>query len=124
MGLYNLTERIDDAFLSTHFDHDYWDLVRTGEHVVWDEFVDWITSTDLSAAAQYEQALQQLDTENFTSFILLWLWSGDAESNWDAARMRNGPDARWRLFVWDAEITFGLAHGIDATEDIPFQSSQ
>ena len=25
-GLYNLTERIDEAFLSTHFDHDYWDL--------------------------------------------------------------------------------------------------
>ena len=26
-GLYNLTERIDDAFLATHFDHDDWDVV-------------------------------------------------------------------------------------------------
>ncbi len=78
-GLYNLTERIDDAFLATHFGHDYWDLVRTEEHGAWDAFVDWITGTDLSAAAQYAQAVQQLDIENFTSFIILWLWSGDAE---------------------------------------------
>ena len=122
-GLYNLTERIDDAFLSTHFDHDYWDLVRTEEHVAWDEFVDWITGTDLSEAAQYELALQQLDIENFTSFIILELWAGDTDwdgGNWYAARMRYGPDARWRLFVWDAETTFGLAHGIDATEDVSF----
>ena len=107
-GLYNLTERIDDTFLATHFDHDYWDLARTWEHVAWNAFVDWITGTDLSAAAQYEQALQQFDIENFTSFIILWLWSGNAEIDWDAARMRYGPDARWRLFVWDAEVTLGL----------------
>ncbi len=107
-GLYNLTERIDDAFLATHFNHDYWDLARTWEHVAWNAFVDWIAGTDLSAAAQYEQALQQFDIENFTSFIILWLWSGNAEIDWDAARMRYGPDTRWRLLVWDAEVTLGL----------------
>ena len=85
-------------FLATHFDHDYWDLFRSGEHVAWDAFVDWITGTDLSVTAQYEQALHQLDIENFTSFMILWLWAGDTD--WDAARMRYGPDARWRLFAW------------------------
>ena len=107
-GLYNLAERINETFLEIHFDHDYWDLTRSEEHVAWDAFVDWITGTDLSAAAQYEQAVQRLNIENFTSFIILWLWSGDTESNWYAARMRYGPDARWRLFVWDAEVTLGL----------------
>ncbi len=107
-GLYNLTERIDDAFLATHFGHDDWELVHPEERVGWDAFVDWITGTDLSAAAPYAQAVQQLDIENFTSFIILWLWSGDAESNRYAARMRYGPDPRWRLFVWDAEVTLGL----------------
>ena len=48
-GLYNLTERIDETFLATHFGYDYWDLVRLWEHVAWDAFVDWITGTDLSA---------------------------------------------------------------------------
>ena len=111
-GLYNLTERIDETFLATHFDHDYWDLHRNEAHIAWEAFVDWITSADLRAAAQYEQAIQQLDVENFTSFIILELWAGDVDwggGNWYAARMRYGPDTRWRLFVWDAEKTFGVA---------------
>ena len=124
-GLYNLTERIDETFLATHFGHDDWDIVRpgAGEHVAWTEFVYWITGTDLSEAAQYEQAVQQLDIENFTSFVILELWAGDTDwggGNWYATRMRNGPDARWRLFVWDAEATFSPAHEIDVTEDISF----
>ncbi|MDE2993269.1 MAG: CotH kinase family protein [Chloroflexota bacterium] len=125
-GLYNLTERIDESFLATHFDHDYWDLPHTEEHVPWAAFVDWITSTDLSEATQYEQAVQQLDIENFTSFIILELWAGDTD--WGAgnpyvARMQYGPDPRWRLFVWDAEWTFGLLHGIDAIRDIAFSQT-
>ena len=54
-------------------------------HEAWDAFVDWITSTDLSEVAQYEQAVQQLDIENFTSFIILELWAGDTDwgfGNW------------------------------------------
>ena len=116
-GLYNLTERIDETFLATHFDHDYWDLTHSEEHTAWDAFVDWITGTDLSATAQYELALRQLDIENFTSFIILWLWSGDIESNWYAARMRYGPDTRWQLFAWDAEITLGLK-GIPSVQGV------
>ena len=123
-GLYNLTERIDEDFLATHFGYDYWDVVRRyGEHEAWAAFVDWITGTDLSDEAQYEQAVRQLDIENFTSFIILELWAGDTDwggGNWYVARMQYGPDTRWRLFVWDAETTFGLAHGIDATEDVSF----
>ena len=118
-GVYNLTERVGDVILATHFGHDDWDLVAAdaaeavgNEHVVaWDAFVDWITGTDLSAATWYEQAARQLDIENFTSFILLRLWAGDidwGDRNWYAARMRYGPDTRWRLLVWDAEVTFGL----------------
>ena len=107
-GLYNLAERIDESFLATHFDHDYWDLLHSEEHLAWDAFVDWITYTDLSESTQYQQATQQLDIENFTSFIILNLWAGNLDWDLFAARMRYGPDARWRLFMWDAEATLGL----------------
>ena len=123
-GLYNLTERVDDAFLSNHFDHDDWDLVRPDEeHVAWDAFADWITGADLSVAAQYEQVIQQLDIENFTSFIILHLWAGNTDwgrHNWYVARMRDDPDARWRLFVWDAEMTLGMGQVSDAAKDVSF----
>ena len=122
-GLYNLTERIDETFLATRFDHDDWD---TEEHQAWNAFVDWITGTDLSETIQYEQAVQQLDIENFTSFVILHLWAGNtdwASNNWYAARMRDGPDTRWRLFVWDAETTLGLGQEIDASEDVSFSQA-
>ena len=126
-GLYNLTERIDEDFLSTHFAYGYWDVVRRyGEHEAWAAFVDWITGTDLSDEDQYEQAVQQLDIENFTSFIILELWAGDTDwgaGNPYAARMQYGPDPRWRLFVWDADRTFGAYHGIDAVRDIAFDQT-
>ena len=51
--------------------------------------MDWITGTDLSEEDQYEQAVQQLDIENFTSFIILELWAGDTD--WGAGnRMQRG----------------------------------
>ena len=128
-GLYNLTERIDERFLTTHFGHDDWDVVEaateghTNEHVAWEELADWLTSMDLSMAAEYEQALQQLDIENFTSFIILWLWAGGPHwevDDWYAARMRGQPDARWQLFMWDAEAAFDLDQDTNPTEVVSF----
>ena len=63
------------------------------EHEAWDEFVDWITGTDLNDVAQYEQAVQQLDIENFTSFIILHLWAGDTELG--CRQLVCGTDAIW-----------------------------
>ncbi len=128
-GLYNLTERIDERFLATHFGHDDWDLVEAAteghpeEHEAWEDLADWLTSTDLSAATEYERAVQQLDIESFTSFIILWLWAGGPHwdgGDWYAARMRGRSDARWQLFMWDTESAFDLGQETDATEDVTF----
>ncbi len=115
-GLYNLTERIDDAFLATHFNHDDWDLIvaNTGrgpvENAAWEEFASWLIDSNLSEMAQYEQVLQQLDIESFTSYVLLNLWAQNEDwlaENWIVARPREEADGRWRFFSWDAETTFG-----------------
>ena len=118
-GLYNLTERIDDAFLATHFDASEWYAVSaTGETTPgsadrWRRFADWLAGTDLRVAAQYELAARQLDIENFTTYMLLNLWAQNRDwpgNNRDVARPREGPDGRWRFFVWDAEATlFGAS---------------
>ena len=117
-GLYNLTERIDDAFLTTHFEASEWYInSASGERPPgsahrWNRFVDWLTRADLRAAAQYEQAAQQLDIENFTSYVLLNIWAQNTDwphRNWIAARPWAGPDTRWRFFVWDAEWAFDIS---------------
>ena len=60
-GLYHFTERIDEAFLTTHFDASAWyahsgsgELTPGSAHR-WLLFADWLTRTDLRAAAQYER---------------------------------------------------------------------
>ena len=114
-GLYNLTERVDDTFLTTHFDASTWYAhSKSGELVPgsadrWYRFADWLSGTDLRAAAQYEQAMQYFDIENFTGYYLLNIWARNTDwphNNWVVARPREGPDTRWRFIVWDAESTF------------------
>ena len=114
-GLYNLTERIDEAFLTAHFDASVWyahsasgELTPGSTHR-WLLFADWLTSADLRAASQYERAAQRLDIENFTSYFLLNIWARNTDwphRNWIVARPREGSDTRWRFFVWDADATF------------------
>ena len=114
-GLYNLTERIDDTFLATHFDASTWYAhSKSGELVPgsadrWYRFADWLAGTDLRAAAQYEQVVQYFDIENFTGYYMLNIWARNTDwphNNWIVARPREGPDTRWRFIVWDAESTF------------------
>ncbi len=110
-GLYHLTEHVDDTFLASHFNTGEWYTHSAGSSHRWHLFVDWLRGADLSAAAQYERAVQQLDIESFTAFIILHLWAGDTawdNHNWLAARMRNGPDTRWRLFLRDTDVPSGL----------------
>ena len=76
----------------------------------WHLLADWLASADLSKPAEYEQAIQQFDIESFTAFVILRLWAGDNtwdSQNWYAARRRNGPDTRWRLFLRDADMPPG-----------------
>ena len=114
-GLYNLTERIDEAFLSAHFDASAWHVHPPSEELThenaqrWLLFADWLAGADLRAAAQYERAAQRLDIENFTSYLLLNIWARNTDwphNNWTVARPREGSDMRWRFFVWDADATF------------------
>ncbi len=108
-GLYNLTERIDDTFLATHFDASEWYVSSADVLHRWNRFADWVNRADLSEMAQYEQAAQQLDIENFTSYFLLNIWMQNVDwphNNRIVARPWEGDDGRWRFIVWDAETAF------------------
>ena len=110
-GVYHLTEHVDDTFLETHFGTGGWYTHSAGSSHRWHLFVDWLRGADLSVEAEYERAVQLLDIESFTSFIILRLWSGDTawgNHNWYAARRRSGPDTRWRLFLQDADVPSGF----------------
>ena len=101
-GLYQLTE---------HFEASAWytsapaGAPPPANAHRWHLLADWLTGADLSSATQYAQAVQQLDIESFTALILLRLWNDDTawdSHDWLAARRRDGPDPRWKLFREEA----------------------
>ena len=115
-GLYHLTEHLGHDFLAMHFDTSAWyTSTPAGEQASdnahrWHLLADWLRGADLSVSTQYKWALQQLDIESFTAFVILHLWNSNTtwdSQDWYAARRRSGADTRWRLFAGDTNIPFG-----------------
>ena len=112
-GLYNLSERLGQDFLSTHLG---------GQPEDWEVNEDFGTpgarwqammAIDPSTLTGYGQMQQYLDMEDFADYILLHL-SADAEdwphhNGYAAANARSG-DGKFRFFVWDQEIVLDY-HG-------------
>jgi hypothetical protein len=126
VGLYNLTERVDEEFFDAYSTHDQWDVIKEGiakqgDEVAWQEFVYFMTRSNLADPIVYEQALELLDMDNFLSYIVVNVWAANRDwpqRNWYAARTREDPAAKWIFVNWDAEQTF--ADNVDlvrATQD-------
>lgn len=113
-GYYNPTERIDEDFLDTwqggNGDYDIiaqFGEVRAGDLVMWNQLKQTLRR-DLSVAANYEQARQLLNIDNFIDYLILNIYAGTRDwphNNWRAARERVD-GAQWRFYAWDAEWSF------------------
>jgi len=115
-GVFNVVERMDDEFFASHLGPGRFDVIKTGNTVLngsrqgWEELRRFISTTDFSAPANYEELSRQVDIENFTSYVILNLWALNLDwphNNWYAAR--RVPDGKWIFLCWDAE--WGLLGG-------------
>ena len=110
-GIYNLAERIDEAFGAIHFggsksEYDVIDSGRleSGQADGFRALLD-LAAAGLQSDAAYEQIQQYLDIDNFIDFLLVRMFVGDGQwqdSNWYALRNRVRGEA-FRFFPWDAE---------------------
>ncbi len=125
-GLYNLTERIDEEFLDSYYDHNQWDvikegLVRNGDDVAWNELLAFLANANVADPAAWGEVGQRVDLDNLSRYLLVNLWADNRDwpqRNWYAARERDLPGARWRFFHWDAEQTFSSnTEEVDADRD-------
>ena len=114
-GIYNVTERLDDEFLDSHFGEAEWDIIRTGDSVVsgskdgWRELGRFVKTSDLSIEANYQEVARRVDIADFTAYIILNMWAQNHDwphNNWYAFRRVGG---RWRFLSWDAEWGIGLS---------------
>lgn len=113
-GIYNVTERLDDQFLDSHFGEAEWDVIKTGGNVVsgskdgWQELGRLAKTSDLSIEANYQEIARRVDIEDFTAYVILNLWAQNHDwphNNWYAFRKIGG---KWRFLSWDAEFGMGL----------------
>ena len=82
----------------------------SGTRQGWDELRDFISTTDFSNQANFEELSRRVDIGNFTSYVILNLWTLNLDwphNNWYAAR--RVPDGKWIFLCWDAE--WGLGGG-------------
>jgi len=118
-GIYNIVERMDEEFCESYLGGEDWDVIKTGNDVLvgtsteWSRLRNFIVRNDLSDYDLYRQALDLLDIENFTSYMLVNMWAQNHDwphNNWYAARPRK-PDGKWIFLCWDAEFGIGLHPG-------------
>lgn len=113
-GLYNLCERYDGDFFESYYGGADWDIISDdqvveGEGNEWNDFVNFVTRADMRNEETYRQILNRIDIDEITAYYILNIWVQNHDwphHNWCAARERK-PGARWRLFVWDIEDSFG-----------------
>ncbi len=131
-GVYNVVERMDEEFLQDYSGEREWDVMKTGNDVLYGENTEWerlhsfIVPNDLSQDAVYEQAAAMVDLENFTGYMILNTWAQNHDwphNNWYAARRRT-PEGRWTFLSWDAEFGIGLIPGGYTADSLTFALGQ
>lgn len=112
-GVYNVAERLDRDFFSTHvggLDWEIWRDEAPDEATArgWSELLESVAREDLASERAYERASQSIDIESFTDYMILNIWAQNNDwphKNYVAARPRGG---KWIFLVWDAEMSLGL----------------
>ena len=113
-GFYNMTERLREPFMQDHhggtrdWDIRQKDSIPTGDTIVWNEMMTAL-GKDLTVLENWQAAEAYLDPVNMADYFLLNIYVATndwPQNNWVGARERS-PEGRYRLYVWDAEFSFG-----------------
>ncbi|MCP3976822.1 MAG: hypothetical protein GY720_20240, partial [bacterium] len=127
-GVYNVTERPNDSFNSSHFggEDEDWDVIhdrgelQSGDTVAWDEmFV--LADAGLASDAAYMEIQGKdpdgtpnpalpvyLDMDHFIDYMVFHIYAGAEDwpcHNYWTARRRGADSEGFRFYVWDQEIS-------------------
>ena len=138
-GAYTLAEDYSDHYIENNYSTDKDDAfddnniiflkkggIEDGKEEdieLYNEMFDFITSNDMSNAANYEKASTMLDIHSYADYLAvsLYICNHDAyydNNNWAMWRVRETGDAekadgRWRMMVYDIDFSSGIYDGND-----------
>ena len=139
-GLFQATERPDDAFMAEHLggqpdDYEVVEGIIGGSdgveykgdvgdqtwHYIWTLITSHNYSNPLDAT-EYQEVERYIDTSQMVDYIIYMTWAVNWDwctKNWYAASLRGGPTGpptgKWQFYPWDSEITlqwYSQMHGI------------
>lgn len=122
-GVYDMREKVDDIdYTKYYYDQPdgFVDFIKTwggtweeyGSQDDWVDLVDFITTNDMTVAANYDYVLTQYNHMSLIDYFILngyvvctdWLnWN----TAWWRGRHPDGDARRWRYALWDNDATFG-----------------
>ncbi len=122
-GVYDMREKVDDTDYTKFYYNQsagFVDFIKTwgstwneyGSNTDWNALVSFITTNDMSIAANYDYVLTQYNHLSLIDYFILngyvvctdWLnWN----TAWWRGRNPNGDARRWRYALWDNDATFG-----------------
>jgi len=122
-GVYDYREKVDDLDYTDHYydqPEGFVDFIKTwggtwdeyGSSADWNTLVNFITSNDMTDAANYDYVLTQYNTMSLIDYFIMngytvctdWLnWN----TAWWRGRYPQGDAKRWRYALWDNDATFG-----------------
>ncbi|MES2705009.1 MAG: lamin tail domain-containing protein [Verrucomicrobiota bacterium] len=112
-GFYNTVERYRTSFFQQHhgggpdWDIIIRDAVEDGDTDSWKSMMAALTK-NLAQRAHYDAAMAAIDLDEIIDYFLINTYTAQGDwpnNNWVAARERR-LEGRWRLYLWDSEISF------------------
>ena len=126
-GHYEITEKLDEAFIKTHYDIPKNDICIIKKDTLeegneetfdeWKELRNWINKTDFSDDAAYEKLCSLVDMQGFADYVSTELyinnydWGAPNSAMWKAQITdESNPyaDGKWRFILFDTEYSSGL----------------
>lgn len=117
-GPYQITERVDDAFMDAHFGNGDYTVIKqfgeavSGDYGEWTALETLLTGFSAASAAQkpaiYTQITEVVDMDNYIDYLIANSYGQPSDwpgNNFRVAKRRNTVGAKWKFFVWDAEWT-------------------
>ena len=134
-GIYQITEKVNDDYLSSHFGINKKDavIVKNGEAEEgteqdlkdWQSLAEFCANSDMSQDSNYQQVSSKLDMQSYIDYFAAQIYWNNADwpqnnlAVWRTASVdESNPyaDGKWRMFLFDTEYSTGL-YGTNTTVD-------
>ncbi len=126
-GIYQIIEKVNADYLKSHFGVEKNDaiIVKNGEIEEgtdadlreWEDLVNFCAGSDLSNSSNYQKVTEKLDIQSYIDYCaaqIYWNntdWPQNNFAAWRASAPEEGnpyTDGKWRMFLFDTELSTGL----------------